>query len=236
MPEIDDLVRLRKEYADRSRRLKGKSIYSYFERAYLFSMQQRERVILTLIAKFGFQDLSEKYILEIGCGGGGVLVDFLRYGASQHRLSGIDILYDRLIVARDRLPGSILANSDGQFLPFNTETFDLALQYTAFSSILDAHIKQNVAREMLRVIKPGGLIIWYDFWLNPSNRQTRGIRLQEIRELFPGCDYEVSKTTLAPPLARRIVPLNWGLASFMESLKVFNSHYLVIIQPQSNAF
>jgi len=84
---------------------------------------------------------------------------------------------------------------------------------------------------MLRVLKPNGIILWYDFWLNPTNPQTRGIRPKEIRELFPNCNFEFHKITLAPPIARRIVPLSWGLALFLEGLKIFNSHYLVVIRP-----
>ena len=74
---------------------------------------------------------------------------------------------------------------------------------------------------------------WYDFWLNPTNPQTRGIRPAEIRRLFPNCRYEFHKITLAPPIARRVVPISWMLALFLESLKIFNSHYLVAIRPQS---
>jgi hypothetical protein len=74
------------------------------------------------------------------------------------------------------------------------------------------------------------LIVWYDFWLNPSNRQTRGIRPAEIRHLFPGCTFDFRKITLAPPLARRVVPLSWLAAYLLEKLSVFNSHYLVGIR------
>jgi len=74
----------------------------------------------------------------------------------------------------------------------------------------------------------------YDFWLDPTNPQTRGIRPGEIRRLFPNCQYIFRKITLAPPLARRIVPLSWGLALFLESLGIFNSHYLATIRPESD--
>jgi hypothetical protein len=74
------------------------------------------------------------------------------------------------------------------------------------------------------------LILWYDFWLNPTNKQTRGIRPPEIRRLFPGCGFEFHRITLAPPLARRIVPISWLLAALLEKLKLLNTHYLVAIQ------
>jgi hypothetical protein len=78
------------------------------------------------------------------------------------------------------------------------------------------------------------------FRSNPTNPQTRGIRPAEtcpersrrIIRLFPNCRYEFHKITLAPPIARRIVPISWMLALFLESLKIFNSHYLVAIRPR----
>jgi hypothetical protein len=75
------------------------------------------------------------------------------------------------------------------------------------------------------------MILWYDFWLNPTNPQTEGIRPSEIRTLFPGCDFEFRRITLAPPLARRLVPVSWVVAFLLEKLRVFNSHYLVAIRP-----
>jgi len=51
--------------------------------------------------------------------------------------------------------------------------------------------------------------------------------------LFPNCRYEFHRITLAPPIARRVVPVSWMLALFLESLKIFNSHYLVAIRPMT---
>ena len=84
---------------------------------------------------------------------------------------------------------------------------------------------------MLRALRPGGLILSYDFWLNPTNKQTRGLRPKEIRRLFPNCACEFHKITLAPPIARRLAPLSWGLCYLLESLKIFNTHYLAAIRP-----
>ena len=41
-------------------------------------------------------------------------------------------------------------------------------------------MKQKVAAEMLRVVKPQGLILWYDFrYNNPRNSNVRGIGAAE---------------------------------------------------------
>jgi hypothetical protein len=83
---------------------------------------------------------------------------------------------------------------------------------------------------MLRVVKPNGLILSYDFWWNPTNRQTRGLRPRELREAFPGCRCTFERITLAPPVARRLAPFAWGLCLLLESLKLFNTHYLAAIR------
>jgi ubiquinone/menaquinone biosynthesis C-methylase UbiE len=197
-----------------------------------FMLQSQERALLSCLKEFGFQSLNQSKILEIGCGRGGVMLGFLRYGATASNLSGIDILLDRVVLAKQTLPESKISCADGQFLPYESAQFDILLQFTAFSSILDPQIKRNMASEMLRVLKPDGVILWYDFWWNPTNPQTAGIKPKEIKILFSNCVFKLHKITLAPPIARLIVPISWALAVILESLKVFNSHYLAIITKQ----
>lgn len=231
---LSDIDRLRNEYADRQSRLSESKIYSLFNLATLFVVQQRERAVMKALKHQNIEEINNKQILEIGCGGGGVLSEFLRYGANSHQLVGIDLLFNRLGDAHKRLSLSSLVNADGQALPFSSGSFDLVMQFTAFSSLLDDGVKENIAKDMLRVLKPNGLILWYDFWLNPFNKQTKGIRPNEIRTLFSNCSFRFYKITLAPPIARRIIPISWGMALFLESLKVFNSHWLVTIRPQTS--
>lgn len=226
----EDIQRLRMEYDQRATRLAGRGMYSHFNQTNLFFLQQRERQLTQLLKAIRFDNFSYKRILEIGCGGGGVLLNFLSYGAHSEQLFGIDLLHERLRSASAQLAGSKFTNADGQKLPFLPDEFDLLLQFTAFSSVLNFQVKQNMAAEMLRVLKPDGAILWYDFWWNPTNPQTAGIKPKEIKDLFPGCEFVFRKITLAPPIARSIVPISWPLAMVLESLQVFNSHYLAIIR------
>lgn len=227
----DDLDRLRSEYADREQRLADSDIYSLFNKANLFATQQRQRETLTFLRNKGFYPLGEKMILELGCGTGGVLLEYMSYGATPNQLHGTDLLLKRVEQAHARLSHLPLTCADGQSLPYVSDSFDLVLQYTVFTSVLDEAVKANLAGEMRRVLRPGGLILWYDFWLNPTNPQTEGIRPTEIRNLFPGCDFEFRRITLAPPLVRRLVPVSWVLTLWLEKLRFFNSHYLVAIRP-----
>jgi hypothetical protein len=143
------------------------------------------------------------------------------------------LIHSRAREAYQTAPHLPLTCADGQHLPYLSNSFDLISQFTVFSSILDQRVRANLAHEMMRVLrKPGGMIMWYDFWVNPANPHASGIRPMEIRRLFPGCHFDFRRITLAPPISRHLVPFSWGLASILESFKLFNSHYLVIISPE----
>jgi ubiquinone/menaquinone biosynthesis C-methylase UbiE len=225
----DDLKRLETAYNNRNT-VKDSDLYSLANPGYLFAIQQRERSVLKLLRKHHLLPLSDKRILEVGCGRGGVLREYVRYGALPHQLHGVDYLLDRVETARQNMPTSCWIHADGQQLPYPDSSFDLVLQYTALSSLLDARVRAKIAAEMMRVLKKeGGAIIWYDFWLNPKNDQTHGLRQGEIRTLFPEAKFDFSQITLAPPLARRLVPISWTSAILLEKVRFLNSHYLVAI-------
>lgn len=142
-------------------------------------------------------------------------MNFHQLGAKEENLFGVDLLPARLHQAHTNYPSLAFVCADGQNLPYLSASFDLVMQYTAFSSILDDEIRVNLAREMLRVLNSDSMILWYDFWLNPTNPQTRGVRPAEIRRLFPNCQYEFHRITLAPPIARRLAPVSWLLCAFL---------------------
>ncbi|MBN1304046.1 MAG: methyltransferase domain-containing protein [Anaerolineales bacterium] len=231
MNNADDITRLRDEYRDRKYRLSGSDVYSMFNQANLFIVQQRQRTLLRFLKKYGKADLAGLKILEVGCGSGGVLLELLSMGAYPENLYGVDLLEERLELAKKYLPVSKLAHANGQHLPYTKNSFDVVLQFTAVSSILDEGIRLGVLREMARVLRQDGLILSYDFFLNPTNKQTKGLGMKEIRSVFPDYQIEYCRITLAPPLARRLVPLSWGLGLLLESLKIFNTHYLAAIRP-----
>jgi len=229
---IDDIERLKEEYARRAK--DPGNDYSPANPVQAFLLTQRLKALQALLREHHLQDLSSLRILEIGCGSGGVLREFIQLGANACNLFGIDLLSGRLKLAHSLIPLANLSNADGQRLPYLPEIFDLVVQFTAFSSILDPQVKQNMAAEMLRVLKPRGALIWYDFWWNPTNIQTKGVRFKEIRTLFPGCSFKIRRITLAPPIARKVVPISLSLAKVLESFRIFNSHYLVLIRKNNS--
>jgi hypothetical protein len=99
-----------------------------------------------------------------------------------------------------------------------------------FSSILDASVKRRAAAEMARVLAPGGLVLWYDFFVNnPRNPNVRGVGRHEVGELFPGFDLRWRRVTLAPPLVRALVPRLRPLAGALQGLRVLNTHALATL-------
>lgn len=228
-----DLQRLQKEYSAREQRLQGDDRYSWLNPAQAFLLQGRARAALQALRKQGLRSLENLDWLEIGCGNGGALKEWAAYGASPRRMVGVDLLDRRLRQAQTALPLSLLARANAAALPLADARFDVVFQYTALSSLLDASLRQAVCAEMRRVLRPGGVILSYDFWWNPLNPQTRGLTPAEITRLFPGCRIHFQRISLAAPLARLLLPRAWGLAAFFESLQIFNTHYLALITPIS---
>ena len=207
--------------------------------ANLFLYQQRSRNLIRLLTRQGVLPLRDKLMLDVGCGAGDQLLEFEAWGARRHHLAGIDLNETRVSRSRARLTcpplaqerGADIRCGDATNLPWPDETFDVVSQSVVFTSIPMLQVKEAVAAEMLRVLKPGGAVIWYDFvYDNPSNRTVKGIGAREIRSLFPGCEVTLQRVTLAPPLARRLVPISWMAALVCEGLVVANSHYLGLIR------
>lgn len=223
--------RLRETYGAWESHHRDRQTYSLANKPHLFAIQQRQRAVVEMLTRHNAWPLEDKRILEIGSGSGGVLLEFLNYGADPALLHGTDILEERISSAHQRLPHVAVNCADGRYLPYPDRSFDLIASFTVFSSILDEAISYTVAKEMVRVVKPNGLILWYDFWVNPVNKQTRGIKPQQIREYFPNCTYDFKRITLAPPLARRTVPIAWTWSILLEQLRVLNTHYIAAIRP-----
>lgn len=235
---MDELERIRAEYAWRESSLPSDR-YAASRPHVLFAQQQKQRLLLKLLVQEGLVPLAGKTILDVGCGEGQQLLELVSWGARRSELAGIDLLEGRVARARMRLgdtndqPGSAidLRAGDASQLPWPDRRFDIVHQNTVFTSILDDGMKRNIAGEIIRVLKPGGVLIWYDFrFNNPYNRQVKGIGSGELRRLFPGCAVRLRRLTLAPPLARRLVPISWIGSLLLEKLVVLNTHYLAIIR------
>lgn len=207
---------------------------SYLNAGNLFLFQQRERQVLRLLeSNYGF-DLGAVKILDVGCGTGYWIRDFIKWGVRPENLCGIDMLEDSVAEARQRCPETVrIECGSAAQMPFTDGSFDLALQSVVFTSILDSDLKRQIASEMLRVIRVGGLVLWYDFTVNnPSNPDVAGVKKREIHALFPGCQIELERVTLAPPIARMLAPISWMACHLLDRIPFLCTHYLGAIRKQ----
>lgn len=226
-------ARIKAAYARREA-VVDRLLYSYFNPGNLFIIQDRERQILALLKQYGGRSLEGQKILEVGCGTGYWLREFIKWGALPENVVGIDLLPDRIAAARRTCPSEVTLHcGNAAALPFVDASFDLVLQSTVFSSILDNRLQSQIAHEMLRMLKPQGAILWYDFFVNnPKNPSVRGVGGSQIRGLFPDCEFTFRRVTRAPPLARALAPHSWLFCEFLASVRILNTHYLVLIRPK----
>jgi ubiquinone/menaquinone biosynthesis C-methylase UbiE len=102
-------------------------------------------------------------ILDVGCGTGRTLHQLWRSDPS-HRLHGVDLSPAYVRAARKRLEavGELtLAVENAEALPWADATFDVVTSVYMFHE-LPRNARRNVLREMLRVVRPGGLIVIED--------------------------------------------------------------------------
>ena len=206
--------------------------YSWFNDAHLLLTQERERLVLQALKRHDVSALDGMRILEIGSGTGHWLREFIKWGARPENITGLDLIAERVAEAKLLCPDAVrIECGDAGHLPFPGEAFDLVLQSTVFSSILDRDMRQQVAAEMLRVLKRDGLILWYDLAVNnPSNADVRGINKREVRQLFPACRIEFRRMTLAPPVARLLARYSWFACSLLAQMRWMCTHYLGVVR------
>lgn len=222
--------RIRSVYA--SRDLSGRrTLYAWHRQEVLFNLYRFQAVAAALLSAEGLTDLSHLEILDVGCGTGGWLRKLLEWGASANRLHGIDLLPDRIQKAQDLGTGINFQTASGYAIPRPDATMDLVSAHTVFSSILDENARNALAGEIIRVLKPGGRILIYDYRISdPRNPDTIGIGKAEICRLFPGLAVKRRTLTLAPPIARRLAHYSPLLVHTLEAFIPFlRTHALYLI-------
>src|SRR5579864_2871328 len=97
--------------------------------------QERERAFIRWVKASGLAPLQDKSVLEIGCGGGGSLLELLRLGFPPEKAVGNELLPERVEAARKNLPAAVrIVEGDASALSLPPQSFDVVFQSTVFSS------------------------------------------------------------------------------------------------------
>ncbi len=193
-------------------------------------VRERQKAITNLLRTHGFSPLGSRKVLDVGCGSGKVLASLLNLGARPENLYGIDLLPEHIAEAKEHYPALNLQCGNAERLEFSDSSFGLVLLFTVFSSILDEQMARNVAREVVRVLQPGGGLLWYDFrYHNPRNPDVRGMALSQIRQIFPDLNMRLRVITLLPPLARQLGWLTPVFYPLLSALLPLRTHYLGLL-------
>jgi ubiquinone/menaquinone biosynthesis C-methylase UbiE len=235
--ELDDerreIDRLRRTYEHRIHSNLAQR-YSRTNPGHLYALHERESAMASLLRSAGLRSLAGLRILDVGCGGGATLRQYLEYEADPERLWGIDLLPEFVERARSGALNLQVVCGTASNLPFPDGSFDFVSQFMLFTSVLESGVKRQIACEIDRVLAPGGRLLWYDFaFNNPSNPDVRGIRLAEVRQLFPGFSMTSRRITLAPPLGRAIGRLGPTTYFLVSKLRFLCTHYLCLLEKRA---
>jgi ubiquinone/menaquinone biosynthesis C-methylase UbiE len=153
------------------------------------------------------QDYSPLNIFYPGCGSGGVSYLFPRIGFSPSSIHGVDIMADRIELAKVNYPHFNFSFGDASRLDIADNSFDIVFESTMFLQIVDEELAKNIASEMVRITKPSGHIILADWrYGKPGDERFHAVNRQRIKNLF-----DVGRSTtitnqylgaLVPPVGR----------------------------------
>ncbi|WP_372766437.1 class I SAM-dependent methyltransferase [Pseudoalteromonas sp.] len=95
-------------------------------------------------------------LLDVGCGSG-LLLSKLATNCAY--VSGIDYAQAMVDKAQALLPNAQFYCGEAKKLPFASRSFDKLLSYSIFHYFPDREYALSVVKEMIRVVKPGGIIL-----------------------------------------------------------------------------
>lgn len=147
-------------------------------------------------------------ILDVGCGSGFSLLRLLACGLDPERMHGIDISEERIARGRRRLPSLDLRQGDATAMDYPSNTFDLVMESTMFTQMMDEALAGAIASEMLRVVKPGSYIMLTDWRYSYRRAGYRGLPRSRMSRLFGigelASIVHAKRGALVPPVGRAL--------------------------------
>jgi len=143
-----------KEYWEKRAEMSLKSVG---QKSYSEELNRMETEILfdTLSKEVGVF-LNGKRILDIGCGIGRVLSFYSNFSSD---VFGVDFSTNMLNICKNNVTSAKLVNGDACSLPFRDECFDLVSAIVVLQHIINDTKRECAIKEMIRILKPKGVII-----------------------------------------------------------------------------
>ena len=145
----------------------------------------RTEILSNLLAPHKHLIASSHSILELGSGTG-ALSPLLSACCPEAIIISLDLSYHMLLMAKPHKNGNHLVESDAHFLPFNNNSFDIAVCHNCFPHLSD---KSFALKEFQRVLLP-------ESWLLILHDQSR----DKINEIHRNSSNPIIQKHQVPPL------------------------------------
>lgn len=207
--------------------------YAWHRPDIVYQHAMRMRVLSRLLASTVGTDLGKVRVVDVGCGSGAFLRQLIDWGATPAHLTGTEMQQERLDLARPRSAPEVKWHC-GSLGALPAASADLVSAHTVLSSLLEPELRQRLAADMWRVLKPGGWCLVVDFrYNNPRNPHVRKVTRAELHGYWPGHRPHYQTMLLAPPVGRALAALpalvSEALAGLVPPLR---SHFIYMVQKE----
>jgi ubiquinone/menaquinone biosynthesis C-methylase UbiE len=158
-----------------------------------FFTQHKASLIQDLLLE-RFFDPAAVHLLDVGCG---VAKIHEYFRGKYNGVSGVDVSENSLDIAKVNYPEFNYSVYDGQRLPLGDKSVDVTIAICVFHHVPPEQW-QELANEMLRVLRPGGISIVIEH--NPYNPLTRHI--------VNTCPLDEGVVLLSPSTLRKLFSLH----------------------------
>ena len=206
--------------------------YAWHRPEVVMQHTMRTRVVARMLAATVGTDLGKVRVVDVGCGNGSFLRQLIDWGATPAHLLGTELQQDRLDLAQARTAPEVRWHC-GPLTALPAASADLVSANTVISSVLDPELRQRLAADMWRVLKPGGWCLVFDFRYNPRNPHVRKLTRTELDSYWPGQRQQYETLLLTPPVGRALAALpplvTEALAALVPPLR---SHFIYMVQKE----
>ena len=197
----------------------------------LLMVQERERILARLLSARAFGPLDELSVFEAGCSTAYNLRLLVQWGCRPESLAGIDLDPGAVAYAQSRSPEIRIHEGRAEAIPEADDAFDVTLAFTLLSSAGGPEPAAAISAELMRITRPGGLVLVYDMRRRSTNRAVRPVSRADIEAWFPRCAIRTRSLTLAPPLARAVgshAPWAYGPLAALPFLRTHGYHAITV--------